>query len=133
MKLPNFIFTIELQNYMIRWKINKDKKERYKHINNVTDILHKKNDIFRTYSDKEVAEKEFDEWMKKLESEEEFDWSPWGFFGAIGLALVRRTFPALFANQVVGVQAMSQPVGLAYAMRVVYNEDEDKPDAENNV
>ena len=30
---------------------------------------------------------------------------------------VRRTFPELFANKVVGVQAMAGPVGLAYALR----------------
>lgn len=58
-----------------------------------------------------------------------------GFFGSfspIAMPLVRRTFPALFANKIVGVQAMSAPVGLAYALRVVH-EDEDKTDAENNV
>ena len=41
-------------------------------------------------------------------------------FRPVALALVRRTFPDLFANKCVGVQAMSTPVGLAYAMRVVY-------------
>lgn len=41
-------------------------------------------------------------------------------FRPVALALVRRTFPDLFANKVVGVQAMSTPVGLAYALRVVY-------------
>ena len=44
-------------------------------------------------------------------------------FRPIALALVRRTFPDLFANKVVGVQAMSTPVGLAYAMRVLYDDD----------
>jgi hypothetical protein len=43
-------------------------------------------------------------------------------FRPIALALVRRTFPDLFANKVVGVQAMSTPVGLAYAMRVIYGD-----------
>lgn len=43
-------------------------------------------------------------------------------FRPVALALVRRTFPELFANKVVGVQAMSTPVGLAYALRVVYND-----------
>jgi len=38
-------------------------------------------------------------------------------FQPIALALVRRTFPTLFANQMVGVQAMCAPVGLAYALR----------------
>jgi len=43
-------------------------------------------------------------------------------FRPVALALVRRTFPDLFANKVVGVQAMSTPVGLAYALRVIYND-----------
>jgi hypothetical protein len=33
------------------------------------------------------------------------------------IPLVRRIFPELLANQLVGVQAMNGPVGLAYAMR----------------
>lgn len=41
-------------------------------------------------------------------------------FRPISLALVRRTFPELFANKIAGVQAMATPVGLAYAMRVYY-------------
>ena len=41
-------------------------------------------------------------------------------FRPVALALVRRTFPDLFANKIVGVQAMSTPVGLAYALRAVY-------------
>jgi hypothetical protein len=44
-------------------------------------------------------------------------------FRPIALALVRRTFPDLFANKIVGVQAMSTPVGLAYALRVVYGDN----------
>lgn len=44
-----------------------------------------------------------------------------GQFQPISLALVRRTFPELFANKVVPVQAMSGPVGLAYALRFLYN------------
>jgi len=43
-----------------------------------------------------------------------------GAFSPIALALVRRTFPELFANKIVGVQSMSGPVGLAYALRVYY-------------
>jgi hypothetical protein len=43
-------------------------------------------------------------------------------FRPVALALVRRTFPDLFANKIVGVQAMATPVGLAYALRVVYND-----------
>ena len=43
-------------------------------------------------------------------------------FKPIALALVRRTFPDLFAHKVCGVQAMSTPVGLAYALRALYND-----------
>lgn len=43
-----------------------------------------------------------------------------GQFQPIALAMVRRTFPELFANKVVPVQAMKGPVGLAYALRFVY-------------
>lgn len=42
-------------------------------------------------------------------------------FRPVALALMRRTFPDLFANKVVGVQAMSTPVGLSYALRFTYN------------
>lgn len=45
-----------------------------------------------------------------------------GAFSPISLALVRRTFPELFANKIVGVQAMTGPVGLAYALRTVYKD-----------
>lgn len=45
-----------------------------------------------------------------------------GVFAPISMALVRRTFPSLFANKVVGVQAMTVPVGLAYALRFLYGE-----------
>ena len=44
-------------------------------------------------------------------------------FRPVALALMRRTFPDLFANKVVGVQAMSTPVGLSYALRFTYNRD----------
>ena len=44
-------------------------------------------------------------------------------FRPVALALQRRTFPDLFANKVVGVQAMSTPVGLAYALRFTYAKD----------
>lgn len=42
-------------------------------------------------------------------------------FQPIVLALVRRSFPELFAHKVVGVQAMNGPVGLAYAIRKIYS------------
>jgi hypothetical protein len=50
-----------------------------------------------------------------------------GAFQPITLALVRRTFPDLFANKVVGVQAMTGPVGLAYALRFLYDTDPTAP------
>jgi hypothetical protein len=53
-----------------------------------------------------------------------------GAFSPISLALVRRTFPELFANKVVGVQAMAGPVGLAYALRFFYDETAVGPDVE---
>jgi hypothetical protein len=52
-----------------------------------------------------------------------------GAFSPIALALVRRTFPELFANKIVGVQAMSGPVGLAYALRVYYKGSADQNEA----
>ena len=40
----------------------------------------------------------------------------------VSLALVRRVLPSLFAHKIVGVQPMSTPVGVAFAMRTVYAE-----------
>lgn len=54
-------------------------------------------------------------------------------FRPVALALVRRTFPELFANKVVGVQAMSTPVGLAYALRTVYNDGNNQEAAWDSV
>jgi len=42
-------------------------------------------------------------------------------FSPIALALVRRSFPDLFAHKVVGVQALNSPLGLAYALRYAYD------------
>ncbi len=53
------------------------------------------------------------------------DWK----FRPVALALQRRTFPDLFANKVVGVQAMSTPVGLAYALRFTYDKNGTGPEA----
>ena len=50
-------------------------------------------------------------------------------FRPVALALQRRTFPDLFANKVVGVQAMSTPVGLAYALRFTYDKNGKGPEA----
>ena len=35
--------------------------------------------------------------------------------------MIRRTFPELITNEIVGVQPMSGPVGLAFALRYKYN------------
>ena len=43
-----------------------------------------------------------------------------GVFAPISLALVRRVFPQLFANVLVGVQPLTGPVGLAFALRYIY-------------
>lgn len=43
-----------------------------------------------------------------------------GALAPMSFALLRRTFPALFANKVVGVQAMNSPVTLVMAQRYVY-------------
>lgn len=47
-------------------------------------------------------------------------------FKPIVIAMMRRTFPQLWAHKVVGVQAMNGPVGLAYAWRALYNDDNNK-------
>lgn len=52
-----------------------------------------------------------------LDASTNADWK----FRPIALALQRRTFPDLFANKVVGVQAMPGPVGLAFALRFTYD------------
>ena len=43
-------------------------------------------------------------------------------FAPIAMALVRRVFPNLFANVLVGVQPLNGPVGLAYALRFLYKD-----------
>jgi len=39
------------------------------------------------------------------------------------IPMIRRTFPELITNEIVGVQPMSGPVGLAFAMRYKYETD----------
>jgi len=39
------------------------------------------------------------------------------------IPMIRRTFPELISNEIVGVQPMSGPVGLAFALRYTYNSD----------
>lgn len=49
-----------------------------------------------------------------------------GVFAPISLALVRRVFPQLFANVLVGVQPLTGPVGLAFALRYIYKTNNPK-------
>lgn len=44
----------------------------------------------------------------------------YGPLGGMSMALVRQTFPALFANKVLSVQAMNGPAGIAAALRPYY-------------
>ncbi len=39
------------------------------------------------------------------------------------IPMIRRTFPELITNEIVGVQPMSGPVGLAFALRYKYEAD----------
>ena len=39
------------------------------------------------------------------------------------IPMIRRTFPELISNEIVGVQPMSGPVGLAFALRYKYSKD----------
>jgi hypothetical protein len=39
------------------------------------------------------------------------------------IPMIRRTFPELISNEIVGVQPMSGPVGLAFALRYTYNSE----------
>ena len=45
-----------------------------------------------------------------------------GNFTKISIPMIRRTFPELLATEIVGVQHMSGPVGLAFAMNYVYED-----------
>ena len=47
------------------------------------------------------------------------DYSVNGFFNKVAIPMVRRTFPELIAHEIVGVQPMNGPVGLAFAMRFI--------------
>lgn len=45
------------------------------------------------------------------------NWPTSGMFNKIAVPMVRRTFPELVAHQLVGVQPLTGPVGLAFALR----------------
>lgn len=102
---------------MVKWKINKNEKDKYIKLKNMTDILSHKEYILREF--KKDARQRLDEWFEKCESEKIFNWSGWfSWLNNSALPLVRRTFPDLFSIKIVEVQAMSTPVGLAYTLRV---------------
>ena len=42
-----------------------------------------------------------------------------GDFSKIMIPMIRRTFPELLTKEIVGIQPMSGPVGLAFAMNIV--------------
>jgi len=48
-----------------------------------------------------------------------------GMFAQIAIPMVRRTFPELIAHEVVGVQPMTGPIGLAFAIRYKAGQDYD--------
>lgn len=48
-----------------------------------------------------------------------------GFFHKVAIPMVRRTFPELIAHEIVGVQPLNGPVGLAFAMRFVADQTYD--------
>ena len=60
------------------------------------------------------------------------DYDTNGFFHRVAIPMVRRTFPELIAHDLVGVQPLNGPVGLAFAMRFVadgtYDGDSNKPE-----
>jgi hypothetical protein len=45
-----------------------------------------------------------------------------GDFSKIMIPMIRRVYPELLIEEIVGVQPMSGPVGLAFAMNYVYTE-----------
>lgn len=45
-------------------------------------------------------------------------------YASVGVPLIKRAFPQLLSDAVVGVQPMSAPTGLAYALKQLYQDDE---------
>ena len=48
------------------------------------------------------------------------------------IPMIRRTFPELITNEIVGVQPMSGPVGLAFALRYKYSQEKIDGSGQNN-
>lgn len=49
---------------------------------------------------------------------------------SLELPLIRRTFPELITDKIVGVQPMGEPIGICYALRGIYNDNEHSFDIE---
>jgi len=105
---------------MIKWKCNNDDSLE-DHMDILVRISKIKNEEDTTT---EYIKRSIEILFQKFEDVEIHDFS-FGF-SPIAMALVRRTFPTLFANKIVGVQPMNPPVGLSYAMRIIYEKDEEK-------
>lgn len=104
---------------MIKWKFKKNVEKSY----NVDlkeefmDVLVRINTIKHKEKKQEAINELIQKWIKSLEEDVIHKITNDNIFKPINI-------PSLFANQVVGVQAMSAPVGLAYATRVIYNDKE---------
>ena len=122
---------------MVSWKFKKDEtSEAEVELKHVLDILEMKSHV--SYEmikhDADINEpniedfqKQWNVWLDRWEDDNVFKIDPFSF-SPIAMALVRRTFPDLFANKIVGIQPMKVPVGLAYAMRVIYNQEDNTND-----
>ncbi len=108
---------------MIEWKYTKNDSSNHTELEEFMDVL-VKIDKCNKKENKEESAYLIKVWLDKLE-DDEVSFISSDSFSPIAFALVRRTFPDLFSNKVCGVQPMTQPVGLAYAMRIIYNEDID--------
>lgn len=121
---------------MIKWTFKKNiKNQKINSKEDFMDILIRIEHIKQKEKEKEVVDYDsidrlIKEWFKCIEDFKihKVDNQYIFLFSPIALALVKKSFPALFANQVVGVQPMSQPVGLAYAMRFIYNDEDEEND-----
>ena len=122
---------------MIKWTFKINEEQALVKLEFVIDIIEMRTHLSyqHTPNDEDINEyniKDFQEiwnvWLDRWENDEEFPVGNSNIFGAVSMALVRRTFPTLFANQFCNVQPMKTPIGLAYSMRVIYNQDDEPQD-----
>jgi len=57
--------------------------------------------------------------LVNIDAEEPNEWARYG------MPLIRRVFPQLMANKIVGVQPTKGPVGLKYTIKRIYNKADD--------